>query len=183
MMEELCYHIIDIVQNSISANSKNIKIKLKESDKGDLILIEINDDGKGMDAETLKNVQDPFYTTKSGKKVGLGIPLLKETAIHCEGSFKMESRVGKGTLVRAIFKKSNIDVPPIGEVKDTILTSIVGNDPCDIDITYENDNGCFNISTKEIKEQIGDLHITHPDVMRFLKEFIDKGISDLQKYT
>ena len=180
MMEELCYHIIDIVQNSISANSKNIKIKLKESDKEDLILIEIKDDGKGMDAETLENVQDPFYTTKSGKKVGLGIPILKETAIHCEGSFKMESHIGKGTLVSAIFKKSNIDVPPIGEVKDTILTSIVGNDHCNIDITYENDNGIFDISTKKIKEQIGDLHITHPNVIKFLKEFIDKEITNLR---
>ena len=180
MMEELCYHIIDIVQNSISANSKNIKIKLKESDKEDLILIEIKDDGKGMDAETLENVQDPFYTTKSGKKVGLGIPILKETAIHCEGSFKMESHIGKGTLVSAIFKKSNIDVPPIGEVKDTILTSIVGNDHCNIDITYENDNGIFDISTKKIKEQIGDLHITHPYVIKFLKEFIDKENTNLR---
>jgi len=180
MMEELCYHIIDIVQNSISANSKNIKIKLKESDKEDLILIEIEDDGKGMDAETLRKVQDPFYTTKRGKKVGLGIPILKETAIHCEGSFKMESHVGKGTLVSAIFKRSNIDVPPIGKIKDTILTSIVGNDHCNIDITYENDNGIFNISTKKIKEQIGDLHITHPYVIKFLREFIDKEITNLR---
>ncbi len=179
MMEELCYHIIDIVQNSISANSKNIRIKLKESDKEDIILIEIEDDGKGMDAKTLRNVQDPFYTTKSGKKVGLGIPILKETAIHCEGSFKMESCSGKGTCVSAIFKKSNIDVPPIGKIKDTILTSIVGNDSCNIDITYENDNGSFNISTKRIKEQIGDLHITHPDVVKFLREFIDKEITNL----
>jgi len=180
MMEELCYHIIDIVQNSISADSKNVRMKLKESDKEDIILIEVEDDGKGMDAETLRNVQDPFYTTKSGKKVGLGIPILKETAIHCEGSFKMESRVEKGTLVRAIFKKSNIDVPPIGKIKDTILTSIVGNDSCNIDITYENDNGIFNISTKKIKEQIGDLHINHPDVIKFLREFIDKEITNLQ---
>ena len=179
MMEELCYHIIDIVQNSISVNSKNIKIKLKESDKEDLILIEIEDDGKGMDAETLRKVQDPFYTTKRGKKVGLGIPILKETAIHCEGSFKMESHVGKGTLVSAIFKRSNIDVPPIGKIKDTILTSIVGNDHCNIDITYENDNGIFNISPKKIKEQIGDLHITHPYVIKFLREFIDKEITNL----
>jgi len=180
MMEELCYHIIDIVQNSISANSKNIKIKLKESDKEDLISIEIEDDGKGMDAETLRKVQDPFYTTKRGKKVGLGIPILKETAIHCEGSFKMESHVGKGTLVSAIFKRSNIDVPPIGKIKDTILTSIVGNGHCNIDITYENDNGIFNISTKKIKEQIGDLHITHPYVIKFLREFIDKEITNLR---
>lgn len=180
MMQELCLHIIDVVQNSVSAGSGTVRVTLKDSHKEDIILIQVADDGKGMDEQTLTNVQNPFYTTKSGKKVGLGIPLLKESALFCDGNFNMESTPGKGTSVTATFKKSHIDTPPVGDVKDTLFTTIVGTDQCNIDITYTTDNGTFNISINEIKQEIGDdIPLTHPEVIKFLRDYINQNIDQI----
>lgn len=179
MMEELCYHIIDIAQNSVAANSKNVYILLDDSTRADQIVIEVKDDGRGMDAQTMQNVQDPFYTTKSYKKVGLGIPLLKQAAQDCGGDFRMESEPGKGTLVFTSFQKSHIDTPPIGDLKNTIFTLIVSTEGANVDFTYATDLGRFNISIAQVKEQIGELHLTHPDVMKFLREYIEENVGKL----
>lgn len=111
MLAELSMHIIDIVQNSISAGADLIKVKIHELKDRDLLIIEVEDNGKGMDKDQINRVQDPFYTTKSFKRVGLGIPLFKQTAEHCDGSFQILSEPSKGTLIRATFKKSHVDLP------------------------------------------------------------------------
>lgn len=180
MMEELCYNIIDIAQNSLAADSSNVYITLKDSVTGDKVCIEVKDDGRGMDAHTLENVQNPFYTTKTEKKVGLGIPLLKQAALECGGDFLMESQPGKGTRVFTCFQRSHIDTPPVGDVNGTIFTLIVGGtEGINLDFTYTTDTGTFNISINEIKDQIGDVHLTHPDVMSFLRQYIEENVTNL----
>ncbi len=179
MMAELCLHIIDVVQNSTAADAENVKIQLKDSQKEDLILIAVTDDGCGMDQQTLENVQNPFYTTKSGKKVGLGIPLLKAGSFDCDGSFHMQSTPGQGTNVSSTFKRSHIDTPPVGDVNDTIFTLIVGTDQCNIEFDYTTDKGAFCISIAEVKDQVGDVPLTHPEIIGFLREYISTNVQQL----
>jgi len=181
MMYELSLHIIDIVQNSIRAESKNIIINIVDSSKKDKIIIEIIDDGKGMDDETINKVENPFYTTKQDKSVGLGVPLFKQTAEHCDGKFFIKSQLGKGTKIYSEFKKSHIDLPPLGNLSDTFLTLLTYDEKkVNIIINYSNDNGEFKISTNEIKEEIGDIPITSPEVISFLKSFINENLNKFQ---
>lgn len=119
-MEDLSLHILDIVENSIRASAKNVRIKIIENPHRDRLSIIIRDDGKGMDPESLKRAFDPFFTTKDGKKVGLGLSLLAQSAEEAGGFVKVKSKQGKGTIVKAIFKLSHIDRKPIGNLDETI---------------------------------------------------------------
>lgn len=190
MMAELCYHIIDLVQNSVAARAQNIIVHLEESLSKDMIMIEVKDDGKGMDAETMANVQNPFYTTKGFKKVGLGIPLFKDTSLMCDGQFYIDSTPGLGTTLRATFKRSHIDTPPLGDVRDTLLTLLIGTcggceikpgEPYAVNLAfiYTTDIGSFRISLAEIRAEIGELPLTHPDVLAFLRGYITENIDQL----
>ncbi len=180
MMEELSFHILDLVQNSIRAGAKRIDVFIKDSTKDDEIIIRIKDNGKGMDKETLKRVEDPFYTTKGGKKVGLGLPLLKETALHCDGSFSIKSSVGKGTGVIARFKKSHIDLPPLGNISDTILSILTSAENFDVSFLIKTDKGEFKIDTKDIKKELGErVPICSPEVIRFLRNYLKEGFKKI----
>ena len=178
MMEELSYHILDIVQNSFTAGALNVRLEIIDSNKDDILSIIVEDDGKGMNHKEIEIAQNPFYTTKKGKRVGLGIPLLKESCEMCEGRFEIVGEKGKGTKVKAVFKKSHIDRPPMGNLKDTILTLIIGAEKTDIDFIYKKDGKIFNLNTKEIKKQIGDLPINNPDVIRFIKGYLDENLEN-----
>ena len=123
-MKELSLHILDIAENSISAGAKNIEIKIIEDTQADLLQITVQDDGKGMDAETAALLTDPFYTTRTTRKVGLGLPLFKEAAVACNGSMQISSKPGLGTNVVISFQFSHIDRMPLGDLSGTILTLI-----------------------------------------------------------
>ena len=133
----------------------------------------------GMDRQTLGKVQDPFFTSKGFKKVGLGIPLLKATAQSCRGDFRISSRVGRGTKVRASLQKNHLDCPPLGDLPETLLSLLVGFDRINIRFAYKSDNGEFALASEEIRRQVGDLHFSHPEIQRFLKEFIHEGLGRL----
>ncbi len=180
MLAELSMHIMDIVQNSISAGAKLVRVRLEQNFSLDTLTIEIEDDGKGMTAEEIKKVQDPFYTTKSYKKVGLGIPLFKQIAEHCDGSFEIISTPGKGTLIKAKFKMSHIDLPPIGNMRDTIIALVVGKPEIDFLFEIYKDGVSFVLDTREIKKELQDVPINHPEVIRFLKEYIDENLKAME---
>ena len=134
-MEDLSLHILDIVENSIAAGAKNIRIKIIEEKKKDFLAVEIIDDGKGMDDKTLKKVLDPFYTTRNTRKVGLGLPLLAQSAEESGGNIKIESKPGKKTTVKTTFSYSHIDRKPLGDVSETLKVLIAGNP--DINFIFE----------------------------------------------
>lgn len=179
-MDELSLHILDIVQNSISAKATFIEVKVIENSKEDKIEIEIFDNGVGMTEEEIKIVQDPFYTTKSYKKVGLGIPLLKQIALSTDGEFKIESKKGEFTKVYASFKKSHPDTPPIGNLKDTILTLVLSSENFDIKFFYKKDNKIFELDTKEIKKNLDDIPLNHPEVIKFLRNYLEENFKNLE---
>jgi C4-dicarboxylate-specific signal transduction histidine kinase len=121
-MEDLSLHILDIVENSLRAKATTIVIRLTENMRSDTLVLEVIDDGEGMDEEGLRRSLDPFYTTKSGKRVGLGLPFLAQSAEEAEGSLKVESAIGEGTRVKAMFRRSHIDRKPLGDLKETVRT-------------------------------------------------------------
>lgn len=169
-MDELSLHIIDIVHNSVSAGAKNIEVLIIEDDEKDIISFEVIDDGKGMDEEILKKVSDPFFTTRN-KKVGLGIPLLKQLAESTGGSFKIKSELGEGTSIKVILPKSNPDVPTLGNLKETILNLLFIEDT-NIKIIYKKNKLEKEIDSKKIKEILGEIPMSHPDIIKFLKNYI-----------
>lgn len=182
-MQDISLHLLDIIENSVRAQALNIWLKVRVSLPGNTLEIIIKDDGSGMDYETMLAAQDPFYTTKieRKKKVGLGIPLFKENAERCDGSFDIESIVGKGTKLTAIFKYDHIDRMPLGNLSDTILTSILGHENIDIhlDMIKELDDEQkleFKFSTASIRKELGDIPLSYPDVIKFLDEMLKEGI-------
>lgn len=179
MIEDLCFHIVDVVQNSVTAGADRVEIEIAVSRRDDRIRLEIRDNGRGMDAQTVLRVQDPFYTTKSGKKVGLGIPLMKETAQHCDGSFELVSRMGAGTRIRAEYRLTHIDTPPLGPVADTAMQLIAATPGVDVVFAWITDQGRFDVSTGGIREQIGDMSLSHPAVLAFLREYLRENLERL----
>lgn len=119
-MEDISLHILDIAENSIRANARNLNIVLKEDKKNDLLTLTIEDDGEGMDDQTKKDALNPFFTTKKGKKVGLGLAFLSQSAEETGGAMRIESESGKGTKVIATFSLGHIDRKPFGDLYETM---------------------------------------------------------------
>ncbi len=183
-MQDLSLHLLDIIENSARADSSLVEIIMKADEKDNYLSFKIIDDGIGMDNETLQNALNPFYTSKSErkKKVGLGIPLFKQNAELCDGKFLMTSEVNKGTTLEAIFKKDHIDRMPVGSLADTVIGSIIGHPETDfllkiIHNTLEQEF-YFEFDTRIIKEELGDIPLTYPDVIQFIDENIKNGIKN-----
>jgi hypothetical protein len=132
-----------------------------------------------MDKETLVRVVDPFYTTRTTRKVGLGIPFLKQHAAQTGGEVTIFSEKGIGTNLTATFVTSNIDCPPVGDLHVTIALLITGNPQVNFIFTYLINNKKYELSTKEIKEAIGDLDISLPKVTGFIKEMIRENLLNI----
>lgn len=186
-MQDISLHLLDILENSIRAQALNVWIDIMIDESNNLLKIIVKDDGFGMDADTLRAAQDPFYTTKveRKKKVGLGIPLFKENAERCDGSFAIESTVGKGTKITAEFAADHIDRMPLGSIADTILTTILGHENTDLHlnlIKHKNDGNTlkFKFSTVLVKKELGDIPLTYPDVITFLNEMLNEGIKNTE---
>ncbi len=169
-------HLLDIVYNSIRAKASLIKIFFKDSQKEDRIILRVEDNGCGMDQEMVEKVQNPFYTTRTTRDVGLGIPLLKEGALSCGGSFLLESAVDQGTIIEAQYCKSNIDTPPVGDIAETLMTLIQADENIEYLFHYEEDQLDFVLDTKEIKEILDGVSIVEPDIIIWLKSYIKEGI-------
>ncbi len=138
-MEDISLHILDIVENSIVAKAKRIEIRVIEDIEKNLFTVEIKDDGEGMDKATVKKVLDPFFTTRTTRKVGLGLPMLAQSTRESGGNIEISSQVGKGTKVKATFQYDHPDRRPLGNMKETLIT-LVSSHP-EIDFVYEHKKG------------------------------------------
>ncbi|GBE36517.1 sensor protein ZraS [bacterium BMS3Bbin07] len=179
-MQDISMHILDIALNSIDAGAKRIVISVEEYTRGDTLRLTIKDNGRGMDTETLKSLTDPFFSTK-GKKTGLGIPLLAQSAREAGGNITVHSEAGKGTTLQAFFSLSHIDRKPLGDLTSTIVTLIAGNPDIDLIFKYRIDNNEYMLNTSEIKRQLGDVPINYPGVLSVLRKDISAGIKRLGK--
>ena len=178
-MRELSLHILDIAQNSIKAEAECLRIVVIEDLASDKLTIKIKDDGTGMDSETVSKVIDPFYTTRTTRKVGLGIPLFKTSAEQCDGYFEIKSNLGAGTEIIAVFKHGHIDRVPLGNMPDTIVTIINGCDNMDLIYTHTFNGLTFTLNTKEIKKLLDGVPISNLDVISWLREYITEGLNEI----
>jgi len=179
-VRELSLHLLDIAENSIAAGAKNITITIREDTTADRLYLSVQDDGKGMDEEMVKKVTDPFVTTRTTRKVGLGIPLLKAAAEACNGWLKIHSKVGEGTLVEVEFQRSHIDRMPLGDIAGTFLTLLVGNPQIHWVFRYSVDQETFELDDQQIKQELQDVPLSDPLVLSYLRELLESNVRSLQ---
>ena len=179
-MKELSLNILDIAQNSVKANAALIEIFICETDE--TLSFTVKDDGKGMTADFLSRVTDPFTTTRTTRKVGLGLPLLKMEAEMTGGSFSIKSKSeaeykDHGTEVFASFNKKSIDYIPLGDIVGTLCVLISGAESVDIEFTHEMPQGKVSLSTKEMREILGDGPLSSPEVIGWVREYLTENYS------
>lgn len=188
-MRELSLNVMDIVQNSISAGASLITIQVEESAPEDLLSISVTDNGCGMTREQVEHVIDPFYTTRTTRSVGLGVPLFKMEAEMTGGSFQIDSEKGKGTTLTAAFKPSSVDMIPLGDISGTVQLLISCNPNLDFIFTRSYKNGTgekreFSLKTQELREALGgEVPLDSPDVVLWIKEFLAEQTEELLKST
>lgn len=180
-MKEISLHLLDIAENSVAADSKNISIHVHEDLFDDRLTACVIDDGRGMDAATVQQVQDPFYTTRTTRNVGLGIPLLKLAAEMADGNLSLQSDLGKGTWVEAEFRHSHIDRMPLGDLSSTFLTLLISHPQMDWTFLYRvtdkyQQSRDFLFESAELKSELGDISLTEPEVLTFLRGMFEEGI-------
>jgi len=176
-MEDLSLHILDIMENSIDAQARSIEVHIDVDPSGDLLTLEILDDGKGMSADMVRRATNPFFTTRKTRRFGLGLSLLSESAKATGGELNVESVPGKGTLVTAIFHRKHIDMKPLGDIPETLLTLIAGHPEIDLSYCYTIGRERFSFSTREYR----DLPVSSPRVLRRIGERIRKGVAKLEE--
>jgi anti-sigma regulatory factor (Ser/Thr protein kinase) len=179
-MKDLALHILDILQNSVRAGATLVKLQIDELPAHDKYLVKFTDNGKGMDTETLQHVTDPFFTTRTTRKVGLGLPLLKQNAERTGGSMKVQSQPGKGTEVEVLFVLSHIDRLPTGDIAGTLALTVSSYPAIDFIYTHNTPAGTFIFDTLEIKETLGELPISNPRVIAFMKDLISDNLEEIK---
>ncbi|MBR4286363.1 MAG: sensor histidine kinase [Clostridia bacterium] len=180
-MRELSLNILDIAQNSIAAGASLTEIVVAENTREKTLLIGIYDNGKGMTEEQVRNVQDPFFTTRTTRKVGMGIPLFKMAAEQTGGSFTITSEVGVGTRVEARFKTDSIDFTPLGDMSSTITTIVCMNEDKDFIYIRSVDDEKFEFSSAEIKAILDGVPLSEPSVMSWVEGYITEHTEQLFK--
>lgn len=180
-MNDLALHILDIIQNSLSAGSTFIKLTIIEDIKGDCLTISIEDNGRGMSEDQLAKLSDPFFTSRTTRKVGLGVPLLKQSAEQSGGSIRIESQPGVGTTVTAYFQYSNIDRPPLGDVANAFILTVSSNPDVEFLLRYEVDGNEYIFDTVEVKEVLEGLPINDASIIRTLTDMVRENIKDLKQ--
>ena len=173
-MRELSLNILDIAQNSIAAGASLIKIEVAEDTAKHEMLISVSDNGCGMTPEQVSNVLDPFFTTRTTRKVGMGIPLFKLAAEQTGGRLRIESEKDKGTTTSALFRTDSIDFTPLGDVTSTVVILISMNTDRDFIYTRSRNNESFSLNTAEMKEILGGVPLNEPEVVEWMKDYINE---------
>ncbi|MFC1683113.1 ATP-binding protein [Candidatus Zixiibacteriota bacterium] len=183
ILEDLSLHILDIAENSINADARTIEIKIIEDLKKDLLLVEISDDGKGMDRAFADKATDPFVTTREGRRVGLGLSLFAEAARISNGRLSIHPGPQGGTTIEAQFQHSHIDRKPLGDIGQTIMTLVGGNPELDLVYVHERDEQRYRFDTKVIKARLGGESMNSPDGIKLIGCLAHKTYSFLIRLT
>jgi anti-sigma regulatory factor (Ser/Thr protein kinase) len=178
-MKDLSLHIMDILQNSIRAGASEITLDIAENTAENTYRITFTDNGCGMDEATVKRVIDPFFTTRTVRKVGLGLPLLKQNCEQTGGSLHITSKVGEGTQVEAIFTHNHIDRPASGDIAGTVVLTASSNPDIHFIYRHQKDGQTYTFDTEEVKEALDGLSIQQPEIIRYLREMIEENIKSL----
>lgn len=179
-MKEISLHIMDLVQNSIRAKASEIEISILESVDRNILEIEIKDNGHGMSGEMLKKVTDPFFTSRTTRKVGLGIPLYKQLVEQCNGKFSINSEEKRGTHLHSTMELNNIDRQPMGDIAGVLVLLFSANPLISFIYRHKTDWGDFSVKSMEIKEVLGIKDSYDPGILKYLKEMINENLNEIK---
>jgi hypothetical protein len=203
-MRELSMHILDVLENALEARATQVELSIVEDLEADRLEIVVHDNGRGMDAATAGQALDPFFTTRTTRHVGLGLPLFATAAKRCDGDLTLESAPGQGTTVRTTFRHSHLDRAPLGNMTDTLLAFLIGFStgqpqgiaPTGTDVeaaacgrpslpaprfTYRHqvEGRTFELDTAAIQAELGEIPLSHPKVREWLHDYIAEGEAEL----
>jgi hypothetical protein len=179
-LREIALHILDVAENGITAGADCIRIDVAEARAGNLLTITIADNGRGVMPESVTKLTDPFVTSRTTRRVGLGLALLQAAAQRCEGSLAIDSQIGKGTRITATFRYDHIDRAPMGDMAGTLITLIMGNAEVDFVYRHHIDDRYFDLDTREIENELGPGYRADPAVLQHLKQSIKKQLEQLE---
>jgi len=184
-MRELSLHVLDIVENAIQAGAQHVDLAIVEDLDADRLSITIRDDGRGMDAQMVATARDPFFTTRTTRHVGLGIPLFAAAAERCAGALTIDSAPGRGTTIEAVFQHSHIDRAPLGDMSATLMCILMRDRHVDVRYVHRVFRHCsesaFELDTAQIRQELDDVPLHLPSVRHWLGEFIAQGEQQLKE--
>lgn len=178
-MQDLSLHILDVAENGINAGANLVTIEVEEESEQDKLTITVEDNGSGMDPDFLERVLDPFVTTRTTRKVGMGLSLLQQAAQAADGALTVESARGRGTRVKADMSRSHIDRKPMGNMADTITTLIEGNPEVDFIYVHRKDGREFRLDTREIRAELEEVPLNVPEVIGLIRDTVVAGLEEL----
>lgn len=176
-MKELSLHLLDIAENSISAGASHVKISINENIVENQLIMSVKDNGKGMTPEMVQRIIDPFTTSRTTRKVGLGIPLLKAAAEMCNGFLSISSQPGNGTEIIVQFQHDHIDRMPIGDIAATMLHLVVGSPDIHWTFTHQVNENVFEFDDQFLKEELDGIPFSEPEVLSFIRNELITGIN------
>lgn len=175
MMTEISLNILDVAQNSVRAEATLTEISVIADTKADTLKVTIKDNGCGMSEEQLQSVTDPFFTTRTTRKIGLGIPFFKMSAESTGGSFSIRSQQGVGTVTEAVYIISSIDRMPLGDITGTIHSLVTLNTNIDFLYTYSVDGRSFTMDTREFREILGDVSFAETEISNYINDYLTEN--------
>jgi len=179
-MPEVALHILDLVQNSIAAGATYVAVCIVHDTQGDRLTVEISDNGCGMSKEMAQRAHSPFATGRKSRRVGLGLALFSQLAEATDGEFSLASREGEGTVVRAEFRLSHPDLPPMGDLAGTVQALLVSAPKAvDFLLSYARDSRSFALDTREVRAALGGLPLNLPDVLSWVREYLSENIMEV----
>jgi anti-sigma regulatory factor (Ser/Thr protein kinase) len=178
-LKELSLHLLDIAENSINANASHITITIDENDQDDQLTLSVKDNGQGMTNEMAQKIIDPFITSRTTRKVGLGIPLLKAAAEMCNGFLTIQSDPGIGTEIIVQFQRSHIDRMPLGDLTGTIMHLVVGTPEVHWTFIYKVNNDVYEFDDQLLKQELDGVPLSEPTILSFIRNEISTGIKNI----
>lgn len=178
-MEDLSLHLLDIVENAISAKAKRIDILVTEEPNKDRMVIEIKDDGIGMDEEVSRKAIDPFFTTRTSRRVGLGLSMMAQAAQEAGGALHIESKLGEGTKVTATFQYHHIDRKPLGSMIETMTTLLLGHSELDFSYIHQKEEKSYVFRSQMLKERFKNQSLIEPEVIQWLRKHLREGLAQI----
>lgn len=178
-MNDISLHIIDVIQNSIYADATLIRVLIDEEISRNRLVVEVEDNGRGMTQEQVERLGDPFFTSRTTRKVGMGIPLFRQAAEQTGGEVVVKSSVGQGCIVRAVFVYDHIDRPPLGDVANSFVLMVSANPELEFVLEYRCENKSYLFDTREVKEVLEGLPLNDPSVIRMLTDMVRANIEDI----
>jgi len=178
-VEDISLHILDIAENALKAQATRIEIHVTEDIENDRLIVQILDNGTGMDEKMVQTVTDPFVTTRTERRVGLGLPLLAESARMAGGDIRIHSDPGKATLIEADFVYSHIDRKPLGDMVRTMMVLIAGNSGIDFSYYHQKGDRSYCLDTTELRKTLEEIPINHPEVIKLIKKDLEEGLKEV----